>query len=179
MALNRKPKYRCEIRVATGGVGEVYLRLEIVTGTTDHEKRVFLDNFSAKTAAALRLFKPWLCSHRVVCDQSRFETVTTAKALLNYNTRFIGVVKNASSECPVDYFAGQEIQSRCQYVSTVCQRDGKAELVPLMWQNKEGRYFISSCFVISTGKIVTRERRKAEGETTKKIELQVKILEVA
>ncbi len=48
------------------------------------------------TAVARRQFAPWAGSHRVVCADSYFASVSTAEALIDMDLKFIGVVKTAT-----------------------------------------------------------------------------------
>ena len=49
------------------------------------------------------LIEPWYHTHRVVCADSYFASVSTAKELMRLGMRFIGVVKTASKQLPMAY----------------------------------------------------------------------------
>ena len=49
------------------------------------------------------LIEPWYHTHRVVCADSYFACVSTAKELMRLSMRFIGVVKTASKQLLMAY----------------------------------------------------------------------------
>ena len=49
------------------------------------------------------LIGPWYHTHRVVCDDSYFASVSTAKELMRLGMRCIGVVKTASKKFLMAY----------------------------------------------------------------------------
>ena len=55
------------------------------------------------------LTEPWYHTHRLVCVDSYFSSVSTAKELMRLGVRFIGVVKTASKQFPMACL--QELES--------------------------------------------------------------------
>ena len=61
------------------------------------------------------LIEPWYHTHRVVCDDSYFASVSTAKELMRLGMRFIGVVKTASKQSPMAYLQALEFDKRGEW----------------------------------------------------------------
>ncbi len=96
--MDRKPENGCEIQDSACGRSGIMLRLELVT-TAEDEVRRNGDSDSQMlhgTAVACRLVSSWAGSHRVVCADSYFASMSTAEALLDMDLKFIGVVKTAN-----------------------------------------------------------------------------------
>ena len=49
------------------------------------------------------LIESWYHTHKVVCADSYFASVSTAKELMRLGMRFIGVVKTGSKKFPIKY----------------------------------------------------------------------------
>ena len=58
------------------------------------------------------LIEPWYHTHRVVCADLYFASVSTAKELMWIGMRFIGVVKTASKQFPMAYLQGLKFDKR-------------------------------------------------------------------
>ena len=80
-AIDRKPENGCEIKTSACGRSGIMLRLEIVKSPGDDAQRDEESGFSYGTAVTLRLVDPWIHSNRIVCADSFFASVQTARAL--------------------------------------------------------------------------------------------------
>ena len=89
VAMDRKPENGCELKTSACSKSGVMLRIELVTGQEDNNLRDFEHQYQDTTAVTLQLVQPLLHSNRLVCRDSYFRSVTTAEALLAYNTKFI------------------------------------------------------------------------------------------
>ena len=61
------------------------------------------------------LIEPWYHTHGVVCDDSYFASVSTAKELMRLGMRFIGVVKTVSKQFPMAYLQVLEFEKRGEW----------------------------------------------------------------
>ena len=61
------------------------------------------------------LIEPWYHTHRVVCADSYFAYVSTAKELMRLGMKFIGVVKTASKQFLMVYLQALEFYQRGEW----------------------------------------------------------------
>ena len=60
----------------------------------------------------MELVLPWLNTHRIVCADSYFESVTAAELIYLNGLKFIGVVKTATRKYPMAHLASQELEGQ-------------------------------------------------------------------
>lgn len=179
VAYDRKPENGCELKSAACGKSGIMLRMELVMGHTSGMRRDFTEEFSHTTALTLRLVQPWLKTNRVVCGDSYFASVQTAEAMTKYGMGFIGVVKNAVTEFPMQFLASKELTTRGDYISMVSTNEysGKS-LMAVLWMDRERRYFVSSCHTTNEGTPICRERwRTVNGQNTK-VQFEISVPDV-
>ena len=63
----------------------------------------------------MELIEPWYHTHRVVCADSYFASVSTAKELMRLCMRFFGVVKTPSKQFPMAYLHALEFDKRGEW----------------------------------------------------------------
>lgn len=88
-------------------------------------------------------------------------SVSTSEALMKFRTRYIGVVKNAVREFPMQYLSPREITQRVDHISTAWQNlDTNNSLMAVLWMDREWRYFKSRCHTTNRGTAIFRGRWK-------------------
>jgi hypothetical protein len=87
----------------------------------------------------------YLHSGRVVCGDSYFASVQTAKELLRVGLKFIGCVKTTTRDFPMAFLQAQELREKGTRFGIVSNDiDNTSNLLALVWNNRERRYFITS-----------------------------------
>ena len=91
------------------------------------------------TKVLLRLVRPWLRTDRLVCADSYFASVQTAKELLRVGLRFIGVVKTATRMFPMAHLASKELSDRGDRYGVICnnENNNNAELLAFVWVDRD------------------------------------------
>ena len=96
----------------------------------------------------LDLLDPWRNApgtRRVVCADSYFALVATCIELYKHNFNFIGVIKNAAKQFPMEYLKGLELGMRGDHKSLVTFDEHKrAMLLAVLWVDRERRYFVGN-----------------------------------
>ncbi|KAG7343000.1 transposase IS4 [Nitzschia inconspicua] len=134
----------------------VILRLKLVK--TELEARED-DGLTLGTRVAKYLVEPWARTDRIVCGDSFFASVATAKELKSMGLRFIGVVKNASSHYPMTWLSSLELSNRGDHKGLVhLDNDGNPDMMAFVWVDRERRYFISTCSSLVEGDPHVRNR---------------------
>ena len=114
------------------------------------------------TQVLLRLVRPWLRTDRLVCADSYFASVQTAKELLRVGLRFIGVVKTATRLFPMAHLASKELSERGDRYGVICNKDNdnnnQAKLLAFVWVDRDRRYFIASCSSLQEGRPQVRQQ---------------------
>jgi len=129
VAIDRKPENGCEIQDSCDGRARIMLRLKLVMHEEDETK--YLENLASgleqgNTEADLghgtkvirELISPWIKSPgdpRTVCADSYFASVATAIELKRCGFNFIGVVKMATKQYPMNYLQNLELKGRGDY----------------------------------------------------------------
>ncbi|KAG7344517.1 transposase IS4 [Nitzschia inconspicua] len=154
--MDRKPEAGCEVQNAADGESGVILRLKLVK--TELEARED-DRLTLGTRVAKYLVEPWARTDRIVCGDSFFASVATAKELKSMGLRFIGVVKNASSHYPMTWLSSVELSNRGDHKGLVhLDNDGNPDMMSFVWVDRERRYFISNCSSLVEGDPHVRNR---------------------
>ncbi|KAG7352288.1 transposase IS4 [Nitzschia inconspicua] len=151
-----KPEAGCEVQNAADGESGVILRLKLVK--TELEARED-DGLTLGTRVAKYLVEQWARTDRIVCGDSFFASVATAKELKSMGLRFIGVVKNASSHYSMTWFSSLELSNRGDHKGLVhLDTDGNPDMMAFVWVDRERRYFISNCSSLVEGDPHVRNR---------------------
>lgn len=155
VALDRKPESGCELKTASCGKSGIIIRIEMTISADDNASRDFESDTNHGAAVLLRLVEAWFHTNRVVCADSIFASVETAKKLLDKGLKFTGVVKTAKRDYPMEYLSRLEIADKGQHVTMVSQNP---DLMAVMWIDRDRRYFISSTGTTEPGHENYRER---------------------
>jgi Transposase IS4 len=106
------------------------------------------------------LIKPWANTDAVVVADSYFASVSAALRLKSIGLRFIGVVKMATREYPMQYLASIPLSggrgSRKGLISM--DPESGTQLLSFVWVDRDRRYFISSCSSLEEGNRIIRQR---------------------
>ena len=159
VAMERKPENGCEIQDACDGRSRIMIRLKLVKGAIDNEVLAGVDEESLHGTRVMKeLVAPWAHSGRVVSADSYFASVPCALALHAMGLRFIGVVKTATRQFPMNYLSTVELPQKGDYKGVVNIGEDGYKLLAFVWVDRERRYFISNCSSISPGAPYTRKR---------------------
>ena len=106
------------------------------------------------------LVEPWWNTKRIVCGDSYFALVSTAKELLRLGMRFIGVVKQATKCYPMSYLSGLTMGTRGEWRGLQHKVSGEPQLYAFVWVDRDRRYFITSASSLIKGKPYERKRMR-------------------
>jgi hypothetical protein len=98
IAIDRKPKFGCEIQNSCCGRSGIMMRLKLVKTMEEQNAHIEPgdDGLLHGTAVLKYLVLPWARTDRIVCANSYFASVGTLKELKRIGLRFIGAVKTAT-----------------------------------------------------------------------------------
>lgn len=146
VAIDRKPENGCEIQNSACGRSGVMLRLRLVrTAEEDHAHLNETDSGLLHGTQVLKdLVSPWAQTSRIVCADSYFASVTSALELEKMGLRFIGVIKTATRQYPMQALSNIELSERGQKGALVHKRCDRIALIAILWVDRDRRYFISS-----------------------------------
>ena len=168
VSMERKPEDGCEIQNCCCGRTGIMIQLKLVKtkleqDSLDNDEEDEIENnnntLNHGTQVLLKLVKPWFHTNRVVCADSYFASVQTARELLRVNTKFIGVVKTATREFPMAHLSSRELGERGdRYGLLSLDSDNVPAMLAFVWMDRDRRYFISSCSSLQEGQPMVRER---------------------
>jgi Transposase IS4 len=99
------------------------------------------------------LVKPWANTDAVVVADSYFASVSAAIRLKSIGLRFIGVIKTATKEYPMQYLGSVPLPggrgSRKGLLTT--DADTGTQLLSFVWVDRDRQYFISTCSSLEEG----------------------------
>ena len=171
--MERKPEKGGEIQNAADGVTGIMMRLHVVKGAENERlealrRRNNVDDDDEPGEEEVlhgahvmaHLVKPWWRSGRVVCADSYFASVPAAKVLHDNGLKFIGVIKTATRQFPMQWLSSQVLQSRGDFKALVNthQEDTDPDLHAFVWMDRDRRYFISSAYNMNLGDPCVRRR---------------------
>lgn len=179
-AIDRKPENGCEIKTSSCGRSGILLRMEIVKSPTEDSRADKDAGMSHGTALTCRLTAPWAHTNRIVCADSYFASVETARVLYNLGTRFIGVVKTAHRGFPLAHLGAVPMRGRGQWTSMVHRDDGIGpEIGALLWVDRERRYFVTTTGTTIPGANIYRERWRRVDNESRRTMTETQIPEIA
>jgi len=154
VAIDRKPEKNCEIQNAAYERIGIMLRLSVVT-SAEHQRAVGTneDGSVPHGAAVLKLLVArWAGTHRVVCADFYFASVTAATELIAMGMRFIGVVKTATGGYPMSTLSTLEVDTRGDHATFIHSTpEGTVKLIAMTWVYRERRYSVSSMSTLLPG----------------------------
>ena len=163
VAMDRKPENGCEVQNCCDGVSGIMLRMKLVKSPEDEATPAVAGaggiTLTHGGKVLWELVQPWRNTHRVVCGDSFFASVSAARHLYRNGLRFIGVVKQATKEFPMQHLSNLHMPGgrgdRRALVSDIGE-DGK--LMSLVWVDRERRYFIATTDSMREGRPYSRHR---------------------
>jgi hypothetical protein len=163
IAMDRKPDSGCEIQNCCDGKSGIMLRLKLVKSAEEEGANIAMDHNGLPhgTSVLKFLVEPWAHTNRIVCADSYFASVTTARVLLGMGLKFIGVVKTATRQFPQAYLSEFEMRQRGDRKGLVAyaeQDPTVPELLAFVWMDRDRRNFISSCSSLQEGREFVRNR---------------------
>ena len=94
----------------------------------------------------------------IVCANSYFASVKTCIKLHSHGFNFIGVVKTATRQYPMDHLKGLEVQQRGEHKSVFSFGEDKQKmLLAVLWVDCERRYFIGNAEGVDQGEPQTEK----------------------
>ena len=129
VSIDRKPEAGCEIQNAACASSGIIPRLELVTTA----KKAFEGDKNHGTAML----------HRLICADSCFYSVESAKWLKILRLRFTGVVQAATRKYPMAHLGALEMEGRGDMMC-LCSTDDETDqrLLALCWVDRARRYYI-------------------------------------
>ena len=119
------------------------------------------------TKVLMDLVRPIANTDRVIVADSYFASVQSAKELFSMGLRFIGTVKTATKNFPMNFLQrvllpGGKGDSRS--LITKDPTTGMA-MVAFVWADRDRRYFITTCLSTAPGKVIKKRRWRQRDET--------------
>jgi Transposase IS4 len=168
VSIDRKPDSGCEIQTSCCGRSGVMLRLRIVKTTKEEQalERIWNDEEQTDedelhgTKILKYLVEPWFYRPRLVCADSYFASVASAEALLQFNLRFIGVVKTATRRFPYQFLHEKELTGRGDRFGLVSvdQHTGVPKYLAFVFVDRNRQYFIATAGSMDPGEPCKRTR---------------------
>ena len=93
----------------------------------------------------------------MVCADSYFDSVSTAKELMRICMRFIGVVKTVSKHFPMAYLQALEFDKQGEWKGL---RNATTSMHAFDWVDRNRRYFITNTSSMSHGTLYTIFRKR-------------------
>jgi Transposase IS4 len=106
------------------------------------------------------LISPWYGSDWLVCADSYFSSVQTALECKKVKMRYIGVVKTATKNYPMNHLSKVKLMFKGDRsgVIAIDEANNKPELLAIVWRDWDRRYFIASALSMAEGRPVSRDR---------------------
>jgi hypothetical protein len=161
VSMDRKPEDGCEIQDAACGRTGVMIRLKLVKSSREdhHDDEEVDGTLNHGTKILLKLVQPWFNTDRVICADSYFASVQTAKELLRVGLKFIGVVKTATREYPTTLLQGKEMGERGDRYGVLSKDDNdNFAYLAFVWLDRDRRYFIATTSSLQEGQPQIRDR---------------------
>jgi Transposase IS4 len=119
------------------------------------------------TRVLIELVRPVANTDRVVVADSYFASVQAACKVFRMGLRFIGTVKTATKQFPMNYF--QRVMLPCgkgdhRSLLAKDQTTG-VSLLSFVWADRDQRFFISTCLSTAPGKIINGRRWRQRDPT--------------
>ena len=116
IAIERELENGCELHSACCGVSGIMCQLKIhKTASANAVERQEAGHDKALNAGTVDLkdlICPWAKSNRLVVADSAFASVQCAQELFALGLRFIGVIKTATKDCPMQHLLSAQLKGR-------------------------------------------------------------------
>lgn len=116
--------------------------------------------YTLGTKVLLQLLKPWDNTDRNAIADSYFASVSTGVQLKKHGWTFLGNVKTATKEFPMEYLGKQILAARGARVvlASINEETGETELVAVTWLDRNRRCFIATVCGYGEGEEIMRKR---------------------
>lgn len=161
IAIDRKPDNGAEIQNACCADSGVMLRLRIVKSKrAEANSSPGLDHSVGHGTAVLKeLVAPWARTGRVVAADSYFASVEAARELFKIGLRFVGVVKTATKQYPMDALSRVQFASRGMWKGLLHKGQGDdPDILAFCWVDTNRRYFVSTVSSLAPAVPISRSR---------------------
>jgi Transposase IS4 len=113
------------------------------------------------------LVRPWANTDSIVVADSYFASVQAALRLKAIGLRFIGTIKTATREFPMNHLATRVMnEGRGDRYGLLCKDQASGtSLLALCWVDRDRRYFISTCSSLAQGPPCIRKRWRQVDKT--------------
>lgn len=150
--------------------------MEINEGRVAMQKKRWQQELGAGTATTLRLTETWHGSGRIVVGDSWFGSVKTAVELMNRGLFFMGMVKTAHRNYPLQESRQECPPNKGSFVSATAEING-VDLLALSWRDRKVHSFISTCSTTNPGNPCYKKRYDEYGQQFKKSVERPKLVE--
>lgn len=161
VAIDRKPVNGCEIQNAAGARSGIMLELSIVT-SAEFQRETEADesgDLPHGTVVLKRLVEQCAGTARIVCADSYFGSVASARELLAMGLRPIATVKTATREFPMQALSAMPLQEPGEHASFIqVNADGKTDMMAVLWVDRDRRYMIATASTTIPGEAYERVR---------------------
>jgi len=161
ISMDRKPEDGCEIQDAACGRSGVMLQLRVVKDPADEPELAPTPNESPDLPHGGRVLRelvsPWYNTGRIICADSYFASVATAKEMTRVGLKFIGVVKTATKHFPMQQLSELPMVNRgdCNGLVHKSNREGRPSLLAACYLDRSRNYFISNTSSLQPGAVQT------------------------
>ena len=142
------------------------LQLKLVKAEEDddlHTKEVEVNfkKLNHGTLVVKELLKP--CKHsrgppRIICGDSYFASMQTVEEMALDKFWFIGVVKTAVKEYPINYLSCLHVTERGGHNCVISQdQEGKEDMLAALWVDRERRFLIGNAKGVKSAEPICRE----------------------
>jgi len=106
------------------------------------------------------LVEPWANAARTVVGDSYFASTQSALRLFSIGLRFIGVIKTATTGCPMVCLGRVQLPEGKgdRHGLITVDEDSGCQLLAFVWCDRDRRYFISTCSSLASGTVIQRTR---------------------
>lgn len=161
VAIDRKPEDGCEIQDVTDGRLGILLCLKLVKDPNDQQEAPPSPHETPDLPhggrVAVDLVSPWFNTNRIVCADSYFASLATAREMSKLGLKFIGVVKTASKHFPMQWLNAQPMANRGDAIGLLHYNEhGRPDLLAACYMDRTRNFFISNTSSLNPG---TPQRR--------------------
>jgi hypothetical protein len=113
------------------------------------------------TAVLKELVSPWVRTGRVIAADSYFASVKAARELFKMGLRFVGVVKTATKQYPMDALSRVQFTSQRMWKGLIHKGGEMADdpdVLAFCWVDTNRRYFVTTASSIAPAIPISRSR---------------------
>jgi len=149
ISMERKPEDGCEIQNVCCARSKIMMQIKVVAhedaAATEADGNADDDGVPHAVQVMKQLMNPWLHDgERIICGDSYFASVRAARHMMEYGIRFIGVVKNATREFPMQHLSSLELNGRGDFRVMTTTGNQDSALKAVLWVDRDRRFFIGN-----------------------------------